>query len=239
MTSQKAQPGGRGWAWLGPNRRGLLGCLVFARDITPERLIDGYDMDPSAAEMLPLDLVDEEFVFPVFAEDGYTTANPWIRAGRFGAWAFATSETGLDWPGYHQEVARRISAGTEAVVVIWTATIDSMEYSADRTLMTGITDIGMPWHRGGSDPDRFVTEMRRVGLQIEPPDPDEQRARVLEERTRILEAHREGREIEIFDDLVATLEMLTLAVGIQLPEEVARGPLLTVQRAPSDYHDYG
>lgn len=238
MTSQ--QPGNGGWAWLGRDSRDLLGCLVFARDITPEQVIEGYGMDPATAQMLPLDLVDEEeFLFPVFADDGYTTVNPWIRAGKLGDWAFATNETGGDRVGYHQEAAQRISAGTEAVVVIWTSTIDSLYYYADGTLMMGVADVGMPWYRGGSDPDRFVTEMRRVGLQVERPDPDEQQARNLDERTRILEAQREGREIEIFDPLVATLEMLTLALGIQLPEEVAWGPLLTVQSAPTDSHDDG
>lgn len=241
MTNPEAQPGSEGWAWLGrdnPIRRDLPGCLVFARGITPERVIEGHGMDPSGAQMLPLDFVDEEeFLFPVFAEDGYTTVNPWIRAGKLGDWAFATNETGGDRVGYHEEVAQRISAGTEAAVVIWTATIDSLYYYADGTLMTGITDLGMPWYRNGSDPDRFVAEMRRVGLEVEHPDPDEQQARVLEERTRILEAQREGREIEVFDPLIATLTMLTLALGIQLPEEVTLGPLLTVQSAPVDSHD--
>jgi hypothetical protein len=37
---------------------------------------------------------------------------------------------------------------------------------------------------------------------------------------------------EYQDDLVATLDMLTLALGIRLPAEVVSGPLLTGQRIP-------
>lgn len=230
MISGKTLPGDGGWAWLGRGRREVLGCLTFVRGITPEQVIEGYGMDPSAARMLPLDRANEAVLYPVSGEDGYTV-NPWIRAGKLGDWAFAASDTGLDLAGYHQEAARHLSAGTEAAVVIWTPNIDSLGYYADAAIMLQF-DPGMSWERAGSDPDRFVAEMRRAGLQVERPDPDEQQARVLEERARIQEARREGHEIEVFDDLVATLEMLTLALGIQLPEELARGPLLTVQRTP-------
>ena len=229
MISRKSQPGNGGWAWL-RRERGILGCLVFVRCITPERMIEGYEMDPSAAQMLPRDRAREAVLYPISGEDGYTV-NPWIRAGKFGDWAFAVSDTGLDLAGYHQEAARRLSAGTESAVVIWTPNIDSLDYYADAAF-TLTFDLIMPWHRAGGDPDRFVTEMRQVGLQTEADTSEEARARVLEERERLWAARREGREIEVFDPLVATLEMLTLALGIRLPEEVARGPLLTVQRAP-------
>lgn len=37
-----------------------------------------------------------------------------------------------------------------------------------------------------------------------------------------------GREIEVFDSLIAALEMLTIALGIELTEDLIAGPLLTV-----------
>ena len=209
-----------------------MGCLFFARDVTAEQLIEGFGMDPSAARMLSLERASEAVLFPVFGEDGYSTVNPWIRAGRVGDWAFSVIDNGLDLVDYPYGAARRLPAGTEVVLVHWTdKPTHFMSYMINGSLVTSF-DLGMPSQRAGSDPDRFVTEMRQVGLRTEADTSEEARARVLEERARILEAWREGRDIEVFDPLPATLEMLTLALGIRLPEEVARGPLLTVQRAP-------
>lgn len=231
MAGDQERPDDGDWAWLGRKRRDIMGCLVFARAVTPERVIEAFEMDPSAARMLPHDRASEAVTFPVSGEDGYTV-NPWIRAGKYGDWAFAIAETGLDLANYHDAAAMNLSGGTEAVVVHWTPKpTHFMSYLINGSLVTSF-DLGMPSHRTGSDPDRFVTEMRQAGLQTERPDPEEQRARVLERRARILAARREGRDIEVFDPLLATLEMLTRALCIRLPEEVARGPLLTVQRAP-------
>jgi hypothetical protein len=64
-----------------------MGSLLFARDVTPERVIEAFGMDPSAARMLSRDRASEALTFPVDGEDGYT-ANPWIRVGRLGDWSF-------------------------------------------------------------------------------------------------------------------------------------------------------
>ena len=79
----------------------------------------------------------------------------------------------------------------------------------------------MAWYRYGTEPDRFLPQMRQAGLETEAPDPslsgDDPAADPAE---------------EYHDYLVATLDMLTLALGIRLPANVASGPLLTVQRNP-------
>ena len=64
------------------------------------------------------------------------------------------------------------------------------------------------WDRFGTDPDRFLPQMHQVGLSVEEPP--------------------QGSAFR--DPVIALLEMLTLALGIRLPREVALGPLLTVQR---------
>lgn len=63
-------------------------------------------------------------------------------------------------------------------------------------------------YRDGSDPDRFVPQMRQAGLNVDPPPEDDDFAA---------------------DTRTAVLEMLTLALGIRLPRDVALGPLPTVR----------
>jgi Family of unknown function (DUF6461) len=137
--------------------------------------------------------------------------------GRSGEWAFAISESGLDIVGYYHDAAIRLSAGTEAAVVTWTPTISDFQYLVDGDVATWY-DLDMPWERGnGSDPDRFLAEMRQVGLETEPPGEPE-----------------EAGEPAHFDPLIRSLDVLTLALGIRVSREVARGPLLTVQRRPDN-----
>jgi hypothetical protein len=67
------------------------------------------------------------------------------------------------------------------------------------------------WDLWGPDRDRFVGEMRQVGLHTEPPSEAAVRA-----------------EHPDFDVLIAALEMLRIALGIDLTEDLIAGPLLTV-----------
>jgi MFS family permease len=61
-----------------------------------------------------------------------------------------------------------------------------------------------------TDPDRFVPQMRQVGLDVEPP-PDD------------------ADPVPPRSPNIALLDMLTLAPGIRLSRETATGPLLTVR----------
>lgn len=179
------------------------------RGALPEQIIEALGMDPAAAQMLPAATVSE-WLLP--------GGPPWVRAGRAGNWAFAIEEVTL--LGLTENVARRMSRGTQAVDVFWTAKPSSgVRYLADQTLVTAF-EPGMEWDRAGSEPDRFVREMSKTGLRIERPAPR-------------LPSRRRDQEEERWhprrDPLIASLQMLTLALGIRLPEEVARGPLLTAQ----------
>jgi hypothetical protein len=60
--------------------------------------------------------------------------------------------------------------------------------------------------RYGTEPDRFVEQMRQVGLP-----------------TTI-------GDYRAVDPMIALLQMLTVALGIRVPRDLALGPLLTVQR---------
>jgi hypothetical protein len=79
------------------------------------------------------------------------------------------------------------------------------EYWADGTLVTRF-EASRVCDRDGSEPDRFLREMRQVGMVTE------------------ADGAAEGPE----DVLIATLDMATVALGIRLTGQVALGPLATV-----------
>jgi hypothetical protein len=212
VDGQETPPAKAEWGWvrqLGALRLG--GCLTFVRGARPEQIIEAYGMDPGAARLLPA---------PVAWEWLLPGGPPWVRAGQAGDWAFAIEE--VTQLALARDVARGMSAGTDAAEVIWTAKPTSdVRYLVDRTLVTAFAP-GMEWDRSGAEPDRFLGEMSRTGMRLEPPLP-----RRPARRRDIAEERRRPRR----DPLIAALDMLTLALGIRLPEEVARGRLLTAQRA--------
>lgn len=101
-----------------------------------------------------------------------------------------------------RSVPRRLTTTAEGVEVTWTAKpTEDFAYWANGTLVTGFEPY-RPGDRHGSEPDRFLGEMRQLGMVAD--------------------------EDEVDDHLIATLNLATLALGIWLPEQVAMGPLLTV-----------
>ena len=92
-----------------------------------------------------------------------------------------------------------------------TQNIDYFHYFVDGTEVTAFEPL-RAWDRFGTDPDRFLVQMRQVGLDVDP--------------------RPVGTELER-DPTMELLDMLTVALGIHLPAEVALGPLLTVQRGPA------
>ena len=217
---------GPNWRWLKGWRYELMGCLVFARGAEPERVLQAFGLDPAAARTVSADQMGEVAGDPA-ARPPAAGGVP-VRAGRQGEWAFAID---LNAPAVdHAEVVRRLSASAEAVLVQWTPKPTAfIEYWADGTWTTSF-DVRAAHQRAGADPDRFLREMRAVGLRTEAVDAEADRVRVLEERARIIEARRQGIPIEVFDPFVAALDVLTLALGITLPADVAEGPLLTATR---------
>jgi hypothetical protein len=212
----------KGWLWIRAGGGAVGGCLTFARLVTPERVIEAFGMDPTDAVLLPEAQASRALPYPGRDVNGGLVC-PWIRAGRFGEWAFAIEE--LSTLGY-SGAGRRLSAGTEAVVVSWTATINTANYLVDGQRVTSFRPE-LADDRSGSDPDRFLTQMRQAGLDTGQSADDLQDADTAGELTP---AGAPGDDYH--DEVIATLDMFTLALGIRLPAEVASGPLLTVQRRP-------
>lgn len=168
--------------------------LAFARGVTPERVIEAFGADPGAAQALS-------------AEQALETLTSWVQVGRAGQWAFAidNSSLGAEETG---RIARALSAGTDLALFETGPNFDHFYYFADGDEVTSFEPL-LSHDRHGSDPDRFVSQMRQTGLNVDPPAEDD----------------------EDFgnDTRTAVLEMLTLAFGIRLPRDVALGPLLTVE----------
>jgi hypothetical protein len=197
--ADEGAPASIDWGWL---RQSALdaGCaLVFARDITQDEMFWGFDLDPSSARV-------ENWVF-----------DPWlrrVRVGRACGWTFAIDESmvSLDLALRARNVGGRLSPGTEAVVLSWTPKpTEDFEYWADGVLVTSFEPYRAS-DRFGSEPDRFLDEMRLVGLV----------------------AGADDEEDDLESDLVAALNLATFALGIWLPEQVAMGPLATVTLATGD-----
>lgn len=192
MTEPDDRPATSGWDWVTEEYPEGIG-LIFARGTAPERLIEVLGGDPAAALRLT-------------AEAAYETPGyPWIRVGQAGEWAFAINYSPLDTEG----PALELSAGTEVARFEITPNIAYFYFYADGVTVTEFEPL-IARDRGGTDPDRFLTPMRRAGLAVDPPHPDQ-----VTDRER--------------DPQIALLDMLTLAFGIEVPREVGLGQLLTFQ----------
>jgi hypothetical protein len=191
------------WGWISSGGIEIGGCLMFARGVPPERVIEAFGMDPAAAQLLPSSRTDVALRLPVW-DERLNVIHPWIRVGRAGEWGFAIDQSAVDV----SRVARELSAKTDLALFEWTQTIDYFHYLVDGTEVTSFEPL-MAYDRFGTKPDRFLREMRQVGLVVDRP---------------------AGPTPVERDPRIALLEMLTLALGIRLPADIALGPLLTVQR---------
>jgi Family of unknown function (DUF6461) len=183
-------PEGSGWDWIKDEYPDGI-RLMFVRGVPPERVIEAFRANPAAARLLSAEATDEIV--------GY----PWVRVGRTGEWAFAIDS----WYEERERIASQLSAGTELALFEPNPKLDYFYYFVDGREVTSFEPL-LAHDRDGSDPDRFVPQMRRAGLRVDTPSHDAYLSR---------------------DPAIAVLEMLTLALGIRLSREVAMGPLLTVQ----------
>jgi Family of unknown function (DUF6461) len=214
MADQETRPDEADWNWISRSGLDAGGQLIFVRDASPQRLIEGLGLDPASARMLTADEATEDLLFFPARDASGNRARPWARVGREGAWAFAIDPalgfTDLD-----------LSAlGGEVVVATWTPKPTArVEYFADGELVTSF-EPGMEWDRAGSDPDRFRPEMIAAGIDPDDPEPP------------LPEMDADGELPAGYEKpMLRALRMLTLALGVRLPGHTACGPLLTVQRA--------
>jgi hypothetical protein len=216
MTDGNARSRTSEWDWTQEGDLEIGGSLMFARGASPDHVIKAFGMDPAAAQLLPAARASEAIRMPV-RNESLDMIYPWIRVGRTGDWAFAIDQGSAGYKAGDDEAAATLSQGTDVAWFMWTMTIDYFHYYVDGVEVTGFEPLG-PQYRQGTDPDRFVEQMRQTGM-----DPD----------TGLQDDPVTG---ELLNSRICLLEMLTLALGIRLPREVALGPLLTVQRSLASIH---
>ncbi len=198
MANGSTAGSGSVWAWV---RKYEGFCLVFVRGVPETRLLTAVGVDPAAAEPMTSQEMHEEFDFYY----------PVVRVGRVGEWAFGFQDAWIDLGD--TDLLCELSAGTEVVSVVHTATIDGFDYFADGVSVVGFEPL-FPGSRRGSDPDRLLPLMREVGL-----DPD---------------LSFEDREARGVDPLLAVLDLVSRAWGIRLDADTVDGPLLTAEIVPPD-----
>jgi hypothetical protein len=187
------------WDWVYETALGAIGgTFTFARGASPEQMMTAFGMNPARARLVPASDVAQALHDPDWLRTE-PPEHPWIRVGVAGEWGFALDESSAGYGGYEDA-----PAGTEAVLLTHTQTIDDFRYADDGTLVTSF-EPGM-LDRYGTEPDRFVEQMRQVGLPTT----------ISDDRA--------------VDPMIALLQMLTVALGIWIPRDLALGPLLTVQR---------
>jgi hypothetical protein len=192
-TGVGRSPDRSAWDWFGDEYPFGID-MMFVSSVEPERILEALGADPAAARMLSAEAAVE------------ILGSSWVRTGRTGEWAFAIGAASLSIQEYEQ-AALGLSAGTEVVLYLAGIEVDYFLYFADGVTMTSFEPLMSAW-RDGADPDRFVRQMRQVGLELDPPQDDDDSEQDL-------------------NPTIALLEMLTLALGIRLSRETAIGPLLT------------
>jgi hypothetical protein len=139
-----------------------------------------------------------------------------VAVRSLGSWVLAVEING--WQGSRTEVLARISRGTRAVSAFWNVNaLTRFSYAVEGRVLTAFEAMS-PDSRQGAEPDAL--EATRVGLpwddlcNSKQPHLPRSRAELLAEP----------------DPLITGLDLLTLALGIKVSEDLARGPLLTVRR---------
>jgi hypothetical protein len=183
-----------GWEWIREvYREGFL--LSFFEGHDAGAVIAAFGIEPAAAEMMTLDEAQEEYYdYP----DVY-------RTGATGGWGFVDGLMIAD----HDAQLRRLSTGGRAVSVFEVATgVTGFSYFEDGEQTCSFEPL-FPTRRAGRDADRFLAEMRTVGLDPETEGGDDRVAPWL-----------------------AALELVTELTGVRLDAATMRGPLLTGRVEP-------
>lgn len=140
---------------------GEIYCVSFVRDLSPEEVLRRFGVDEDSMEEVAFDELDERS-----AESMRDDAAGYIGATKVGDWAVVIEPGG--WQiAVDTEIYTRVSQRTEVVsVCCHNYASDTFAYIVDGTPVVWF-DPMFPDERSGSDPDRFVVEMRQSGL-----DPD-------------------------------------------------------------------
>ena len=182
---------GSGWEWFPEKGYGNGVRLLFARGVAPGQIIVALGCDPADTR-------------PLAEEATWDTFGDWARVGTAGEWGFSADSGSISvWD--LERIARELSAGTDLVLFQTGPDRDYFQYFAGGIEVTAFEPL-LARDRTGSEPDRFLPQMRQAGLRVD------------------------GDQDEFRDPALALLDMLTLALGITLPRERHRGAGL--RRAP-------
>ncbi|RAQ93923.1 hypothetical protein A4R35_00160 [Thermogemmatispora tikiterensis] len=202
------------WQWH-EDEEALL-VLLLVRRADPEHLLHHWvtwsGADPASAQVLTRDEAWAQLPAPSAA---------WLRAGQAGEWAvlLVSQQPPADWQQW--QWLQELAAETELIELSRHFTrglcFDQLAYAVNGELVTAFDPVH-PASRHGQDPDRLVEAMRQVGLRVTVPSEEEAEAE---------------RDQDAPTPELAALELLTRALGIQLPAAVVEGPLLTVRVPPA------
>ncbi|SNT45492.1 hypothetical protein SAMN05216276_104514 [Streptosporangium subroseum] len=140
---------------------GEIYCVSFVRGLSPDEVLRRFGVDEGTLEEVAFNELEERSV-----ESMRDDAAGYIGAAKIGDWTLVIEPGGWQIAG-DSEIGGRVSRGTEVVSVC------CHEYASDTFayLVGGEPvvwfDPMLPDARSGSDPDRFVEEMREAGLDPE------------------------------------------------------------------------
>lgn len=152
-----------GFRWLADcESLGEIYCVSFIRNLSPEEALRRFGVNESTLEEgVAFDELDRRSV-----ESMRDDAAGYIGAAKTDGWTVVVEPGG--WKiAVDSETYARVSRGTEVVSVCrHDYASDSFAYIVDGESVVHF-DPMRPGDRSGSDPDRFIKEMREVGLNPE------------------------------------------------------------------------
>jgi hypothetical protein len=178
-------------------------CLAFARGVSEEGMLAAYGCEPGAARVLTHEQMLADEAYEDWVDDEF--CYPFVRVGRVGEWSFGFEESGMSVEGSRDEVIQHFPPGTETVSYFRVNAFSWFRHTVDGATVTDFEPL-RPYDRSGSDSDRLVPLMRRVGLN-----PD----------------GRIGIDLERINPTLAALGLMTEAWGLYIDRDTINGPLLT------------
>ncbi|MFF2848392.1 DUF6461 domain-containing protein [Streptomyces sp. NPDC058001] len=161
-------------------------CATFARGLDVEELVRGLGGDP--ARILPA--VSDGDAFTLAMDEG-----PVARLGTCAGWAFALEHWSAE--GMDRATLRRVSAGTEAVVLLDSGTPPKwFLYARDGEVVADFEPGVEAAQMGGADPASLVPALHAAGL-----------------------LHADGTTVPDTDPSPLILGMTEQAFGLSLPRE--------------------
>ncbi|WP_405142834.1 DUF6461 domain-containing protein [Sphaerisporangium sp. NBC_01403] len=132
-------------------------CVSFVRGLSPDEALRRFGVDESTVEEATFDELNERSAENAVDAAGYIGAvkiDDWTVVIEPGGWKIAVDS----------EIGARVSQGTEVVSVCrHDYAEDTFTYLVDGKAVVSFDPLD-PETRSGGDPDRFVAEMREVGL---------------------------------------------------------------------------